>query len=120
MSCSPGSPHAAIVDTARRAEKPGARSPRTSLRLGVLQHGTSRLSRGEHPLHHYSGAPYFAEEVMVVVVPASGAIVVRSDAPLDLIDLVELVGCATAALHDLIPEGVDYPFDAIGRTTTSE
>lgn len=67
---------------------------------GVLFDGTSRLSlpsggstagdTGEE-LHHYLGVSSFAEEV---VVPASGAIKVRDDAPLDIISVV---GCAVAS-----------------------
>jgi Zn-dependent alcohol dehydrogenase len=57
---------------------------------GVLYDGTSRLSRDGAPIHHYLGVSSFAE---FVVVPQSGAIKVRSDAPLDLI---ALVGCAIA------------------------
>ncbi|MCU1569576.1 MAG: dehydrogenase [Naasia sp.] len=155
--------------------------------LGVLFDGTSRLSAAGEPLHHYLGVSSYAEEV---VVPASGAIKVRDDAPLDL---VALVGCAVAtgvgavlntasvesgstvvvigcggvglnvvqgarlagaarivavdvlpaktalavqfgatdridaserdavqALFELIPDGADYAFDAIGRTSTTE
>ena len=158
---------------------------------GVLQDGTSRLSFADasgasQPLHHYLGVSSFADEV---VVPASGAIVVRRDAPLDVI---ALVGCAVAtgvgavthtagveegstvavigcggvglsivqgarlagaariiaidlradkmalarklgakdelvagsdpvtALFELLPDGVDYAFDAIGLTSTTE
>lgn len=154
---------------------------------GVLFDGTSRLSQGEESLHHYLGVSSFAEEV---VVPASGAVKVRDDAPLDV---VAVVGCAVAtgvgavlntaavepgstvvvigcggvglnvvqgarlagaerivavdvradktalavqfgatdqidasqvdaveALFALIPDGVDYAFDAIGRTSTTE
>jgi S-(hydroxymethyl)glutathione dehydrogenase/alcohol dehydrogenase len=58
--------------------------------LGVLHDGTSRLSRGGKVVHHYLGVSSFAERV---VVPASGAIPVRKDAPLDV---VALVGCAVA------------------------
>lgn len=57
---------------------------------GVLYDGTSRLSVAGNPIHHYLGVSSFAE---FVVVPESGAIKVRSDAPLDLI---ALVGCAIA------------------------
>ncbi|WP_283136920.1 Zn-dependent alcohol dehydrogenase [Rhizohabitans arisaemae] len=57
---------------------------------GVLQDGTSRLSLGGERIHHYLGVSSFAEEA---VVPASGAIKVREDAPLDT---VALVGCAVA------------------------
>ncbi|WP_163697927.1 alcohol dehydrogenase catalytic domain-containing protein [Mycolicibacterium sarraceniae] len=57
---------------------------------GVLFDGTSRLSRNGTPLHHYLGVSSFAEEV---VVPASGAVKVRDDAPLDVI---AVVGCAVA------------------------
>ncbi|TFC03654.1 alcohol dehydrogenase catalytic domain-containing protein [Cryobacterium mannosilyticum] len=154
---------------------------------GVLFDGTSRLSKGGETLHHYLGVSSFAEEV---VVPASGAIKVRKDAPLDVIALVgcavatgvgavlntasvepgstvAVIGCggvglniiqgarlagaeriiaidirsektelaaqfgstdsidassvdAVAALYELLPDGVDYAFDAIGRTATTE
>lgn len=57
---------------------------------GVLQDGTSRLSVDGEPLHHYLGVSSFAEEV---VVPASGAVKIRDDAPLDV---VAIVGCAVA------------------------
>ena len=57
---------------------------------GVLYDGTSRLSVDGEPAHHYLGVSSFAERV---VVPASGAIKVREDAPLDVI---ALVGCAIA------------------------
>lgn len=163
---------------------------------GVLFDGTSRLTLpaddrtdedtgGE--LHHYLGVSSFAEEV---VVPASGAIKVRDDAPLDIISVVgcavatgvgavmntaavepgatvAVIGCggvglnvvqgahlagaerviaidivpektkmalqfgatdridsserdAVEQLFELIPDGVDYAFDAIGRTVTTE
>ncbi|MGH3690691.1 MAG: alcohol dehydrogenase catalytic domain-containing protein [Microbacterium sp.] len=155
--------------------------------LGVLFDGTSRLSRDGEQLHHYLGVSSFAEEV---VVPASGAVKVRDDAPLDVVAVVGcavatgvgavlntaavepgstvvVIGCggvglnvvqgarlagaerivaidvrpektqmalqfgatdridaslgdAVAQLRDLIPGGVDYAFDAIGRTTTTE
>ena len=57
---------------------------------GVLFDGTSRLSRDGETIHHYLGVSSFAEEV---VVPASGAVKVRDDAPLDVI---AVVGCAVA------------------------
>ena len=57
---------------------------------GVLHDGTSRLSRGKETYHHYLGVSSYAD---FAVVPASGAIKVRKDAPLDLI---ALVGCAVA------------------------
>ena len=155
--------------------------------LGVLFDGTSRLTRDGETLHHYLGVSSFAEEV---VVPASGAVKVRDDAPLDV---VAVVGCAVATgvgavlntaavepgstvavidcggvglnvvqgarlagaerivaidvrpektqlalqfgatdridasqgdavaqLRELISDGVDYAFDAIGRTSTTE
>ncbi len=155
--------------------------------LGVLFDGTSRLSRDGEQLHHYLGVSSFAEEV---VVPASGAVKVRDDAPLDVIAVVgcavatgvgavlntaavepgstvAVIGCggvglnvvqgarlagaerivavdvrpektqmalqfgatdrldasqgdAVEQLRDLIPDGVDYAFDAIGRTSTTE
>lgn len=154
---------------------------------GVLQDGTSRLSAGGERVYHYLGVSSFAE---YAVVPASGAIRIRDDAPLDV---VALVGCAVATgvgavtntaavepgsivavigcggvglsvvqgarlagaerivaidvrpektalaarlgatdeidvsaadavemLHELLPDGVDYAFDAIGMTSTTE
>jgi S-(hydroxymethyl)glutathione dehydrogenase / alcohol dehydrogenase len=57
---------------------------------GVLNDGTSRLSLRGAPVYHYLGVSSFAEEV---VVPASGAIKVRADAPLDV---CALIGCAVA------------------------
>ncbi|GAB3127124.1 alcohol dehydrogenase catalytic domain-containing protein [Glaciibacter psychrotolerans] len=154
---------------------------------GVLFDGTSRLSQNGETVQHYLGVSSFAEEV---VVPASGAVKVRDDAPLDVVALVGcavatgvgavlntaavepgstvvVIGCggvglnvvqgarlagaeriiaidvnadkttlaaqfgatdsidasqvdAVAALFELIPDGVDYAFDAIGRTSTTE
>jgi S-(hydroxymethyl)glutathione dehydrogenase/alcohol dehydrogenase len=57
---------------------------------GVLWDGTSRLSADGESIHHYLGVSSFAEEAVVV---ATGAVVVRRDAPLDVI---ALVGCAVA------------------------
>lgn len=57
---------------------------------GVLYDKTSRLSRGGRMIHHYLGVSSFAEQA---VVPQSGAVKVRSDAPLDLL---ALIGCAVA------------------------
>lgn len=57
---------------------------------GVLFDGTSRWSRDGQPLHHYLGVSSFAERV---VVPVTGAVRIRKDAPLDV---VALVGCAVA------------------------
>ena len=57
---------------------------------GVLYDGTSRLSRRGEKLHHYLGVSSFAEEA---VVPASGAIPIRADAPLEE---MSLIGCAIA------------------------
>lgn len=154
---------------------------------GVLFDGTSRLTRDGETVHHYLGVSSFAEEV---VVPASGAVKVRDDAPLDVIAVVgcavatgvgavlntaavepgstvAVIGCggvglnvvqgaklagaerivaidvladktqmalqfgatdridasegdAVEQLFELIPDGVDYAFDAIGRTITTE
>jgi S-(hydroxymethyl)glutathione dehydrogenase/alcohol dehydrogenase len=154
---------------------------------GVLQDGTSRLSVDGQTAYHYLGVSSFAE---YVVVPASGAIKIRDDAPLDT---MALVGCAVATgvgavrntagvepgssvvvigcggvglsvvqgarlagaeriiavdlmqektelaralgatdtvlvdgndldaqVRELLPDGVDYAFDAIGRTNTTE
>jgi S-(hydroxymethyl)glutathione dehydrogenase / alcohol dehydrogenase len=57
---------------------------------GVLFDGTSRWSRDGETLHHYLGVSSFAERV---VVPESGAVRIRDDAPLDV---VAIVGCAVA------------------------
>lgn len=62
---------------------------------GTLFDGSSRLSTAgvdgsSTALHHFLGVSAFAEEV---VVPVSGAIKVREDAPLDVI---AVVGCAVA------------------------
>lgn len=57
---------------------------------GVLQDGTSRLRRDGQMMHHYLGVSSFAD---FAVVPASGAIKIRDDAPLDT---MALVGCAVA------------------------
>ena len=154
---------------------------------GVLNDGTSRLSVEGRPLHHYLGVSSFAEQA---VVPASGAVKVRPDAPLEVICLVgcaiatgigavvntaavpagatvAVIGCGGVglsvvqgarlagaarivaidvrrdkldlavqlgatdtidaagggtvdALRDLLPDGVDFCFDAIGRTSTTE
>ncbi len=154
---------------------------------GVLYDGTSRISVAGEPIHHYLGVSSFSEEV---IVPASGAIKVRDDAPLDVIAvvgcavatgvgavmntaavppgaIVAVIGCggvglnviqgaklagaeriiaidvvaektemamqfgatdrlnvdnedAVQQLRKLIPDGVDYAFDAIGRTSTTE
>ena len=80
------------------------------------------------------------------MVPVSGAIRVQTDAPLDVL---ALVGCAVAtgvgavmktanvqpgstdaidssatdavaALREMVPEGLDYVFDAIGKISTTE
>ena len=57
---------------------------------GVLMDGTSRLSLDGQRIAHYLGVSSFAERA---VVPASGAIRIRDDAPLDV---VALIGCAVA------------------------
>jgi S-(hydroxymethyl)glutathione dehydrogenase/alcohol dehydrogenase len=58
---------------------------------GVLHDGTSRWRQaGGGELHHYLGVSSFAERV---VVPRSGAVRIRDDAPLDV---VAIVGCAVA------------------------
>lgn len=57
---------------------------------GLLFDGTSRFQLDDQPAFHYLGVSSYAEHV---VVPASGAIPVRKDAPLDLL---ALVGCAVA------------------------
>ncbi|HEX9517790.1 MAG TPA: Zn-dependent alcohol dehydrogenase [Streptosporangiaceae bacterium] len=152
---------------------------------GVLMDGTSRLRLDGQRIRHYLGVSSFAEQA---VVPASGAIRIRDDAPLDVVALVgcavatgvgavtntaaveqgatvAVIGCggvglsvvqgarlagasrivavdlrpektalarrlgatdevdpaaadAVAAVQDLLPDGVDYAFDAIGLTST--
>lgn len=57
---------------------------------GTLNDGTTRLSIDGDEVHHYLGTSVFAESA---VVPASGAIKVRSDAP---IEMISIVGCAIA------------------------
>lgn len=57
---------------------------------GTLYDGTTRLSNERGTIHHYLGVSSFADEV---VVPRSGAIKVRKDAPLQDI---AIVGCAIA------------------------
>ena len=58
---------------------------------GVLHDGTSRWHFADGgDLHHYLGVSSFAERV---VVPRSGAVRIRNDAPLDV---VAVVGCAVA------------------------
>ena len=58
---------------------------------GVLHDGTSRWQDAEGGgLYHYLGVSSFAERV---VVPRSGAVKIRDDAPLDV---VAVVGCAVA------------------------
>jgi S-(hydroxymethyl)glutathione dehydrogenase/alcohol dehydrogenase len=154
---------------------------------GVLFDGTSRLTVDGRAAHHYLGVSSFAE---LAVVPASGAIKVRPDAPLDAIALmgcavatgvgavlntarvperatVAVIGCGgvglsvvqgariagasqiiavdvvaekltlacklgatdtldasvgdvVAAIKHLVPEGLDFVFDAIGKPTTAE
>jgi S-(hydroxymethyl)glutathione dehydrogenase / alcohol dehydrogenase len=154
---------------------------------GVLYDGTSRLRVGGEPAYHYLGVSSFAERV---VVPESGAIRVRPDAPLEIAALVgcavatgvgavrntagvppgatvAVIGCGgvglscvqgarlagaarivavdvvaeklavarrlgateavhadgrpvVAALRALVPEGLDYVFDAIGKIETTE
>lgn len=154
---------------------------------GVLFDGTSRWSRDGQQLYHFSGVSSFAEKV---VVPETGAIKIRDDAPLDKVALigcgvatgvgavrntaqvpegatVAVIGCggvglsviqgaklanasriiamdvnpdklevakklgatdavlaagskSADALRDVVAEGVDYAFDAIGITQTTE
>lgn len=67
-----------------------ARYAETVAPHGVLFDGTSRLSLDGAPAYHYLGVSSFAERA---VVPASGAVRIRDDAPLDL---VALIGCAVA------------------------
>ncbi len=57
---------------------------------GTMFDGTPRLTVDGAPCYHYLGVSSYAERA---VVPASGAIKVRADAPLDVI---ALVGCAVA------------------------
>jgi S-(hydroxymethyl)glutathione dehydrogenase / alcohol dehydrogenase len=153
---------------------------------GVLMDGTSRLRLDGQRIRHYLGVSSFAERA---VVPASGAIRIRDDAPLEVVALVGcavatgfgavtntaavepgatvvVIGCggvglsvvqgarlaaasrivavdvrpektalarrlgatdqvdaasadAVTAVRDLLPDGVDYAFDAIGLTSTT-
>jgi len=65
-------------------------SARVIGRDGTMFDGTSRLSVDGRECFHYLGVSSYAERA---VVPASGAIKVRKDAPLDV---VAIVGCAVA------------------------
>ncbi|MEO8107788.1 MAG: Zn-dependent alcohol dehydrogenase [Actinomycetes bacterium] len=73
---------------------------------GTLFDGTSRLSVDGEPCYHYLGVSSFAERA---VVPASGAIKVRSDAPLDAI---ALVGCAVATGVGAVRSTAEVPAGA--------
>jgi S-(hydroxymethyl)glutathione dehydrogenase/alcohol dehydrogenase len=154
---------------------------------GTLFNGTTRLRLDGEECFHYLGVSSFAERA---VVPASGAIKVREDAPLDVIAIVgcavatgvgavrntagvapgatvAVIGCGgvglscvqgsrlagasrivavdlipaklelaaklgatdtidardgdvVARLKDVVPEGLDYVFDAIGAVVTTE
>ncbi|MFV8166595.1 zinc-binding dehydrogenase [Mycobacterium sp. 134] len=155
---------------------------------GTLYDGTTRLSNERGQIHHYLGVSSYAEQV---VVPRSGAIKVRKDAPLEDIAIVgcaiatgvgavrntagvqpgstvAVIGCGgvglacvqgarlagasrivavdvvaekldlasklgatdtvdasavedvVAALRELLPDGYDYIFDAIGKIATTE
>ncbi|PPF89512.1 dehydrogenase [Subtercola sp. Z020] len=57
---------------------------------GTLNDGTTRLRQGGQPVHHYLGTSAFAERA---IVPMTGAIKVRDDAPLEAISII---GCAIA------------------------
>lgn len=59
-------------------------------RDGTMFDGTSRLSIDGRDCYHYLGVSSYAERA---VVPVSGAIKIRDDAPLDV---VAIVGCAVA------------------------
>lgn len=65
-------------------------SARVIGRDGTMFDGTSRLSIDGQECFHYLGVSSYAERA---VVPASGVIKVRKDAPLDV---VAIVGCAVA------------------------
>jgi S-(hydroxymethyl)glutathione dehydrogenase/alcohol dehydrogenase len=154
---------------------------------GTMFDGTSRLSLDGGECFHYLGVSSYAEKA---IVPASGAIKVRADAPLDVIAIVgcavatgvgavrntaavphgatvAVIGCggvglscvqgarlagasrivavdvvpakldlarrlgatdtvdasatdAVAALRELVPEGLDFVFDAIGAIATTQ
>lgn len=57
---------------------------------GTLNDGTTRLRQGGQLVHHYLGTSAFAERA---IVPMTGAIKVRDDAPLEAISII---GCAIA------------------------
>jgi S-(hydroxymethyl)glutathione dehydrogenase / alcohol dehydrogenase len=73
---------------------------------GVLFDGTSRWSRDGETLHHYLGVSSFAERV---VVPESGAVRIRDDAPLDV---VAIVGCAVATGVGAVRNTAEVPAGA--------
>jgi len=70
---------------------------------GTLFDGTTRLSVDGQPCFHYLGVSSYAERA---VVPASGAIPVRADAPLDVI---AVVGCAVATGVGAVRNTADVP-----------
>ena len=70
---------------------------------GTLNDGTSRLSQGGRPMFHYLGTSSFAQ---YAVVPATGAIKVRKDAPLDVICLI---GCAVATGVGAVTNSAQVP-----------
>ncbi len=77
--CSAGYPAAANAAPARPAGRPSARwSASVVATGGTLYDGTTRLSNERGQIHHYLGVSSYAEQV---VVPRSGAIKVRKDAP---------------------------------------
>lgn len=73
---------------------------------GTLNDGTSRLSIRGETVHHYLGTSAFAERA---VVPASGAIKVRDDAPLEAISII---GCAIATGVGAVVNSAQVPAGA--------
>jgi S-(hydroxymethyl)glutathione dehydrogenase/alcohol dehydrogenase len=73
---------------------------------GTLNDGTTRLSVGGETIHHYLGTSAFAERA---VVPASGAVKVRDDAPLEAISII---GCAIATGVGAVVNSAQVPAGA--------
>ena len=73
---------------------------------GTMFDGTPRMTVDGEPCYHYLGVSSYAERA---VVPASGAIRVRSDAPLDVI---ALVGCAVATGVGAVRNTAEVPTGA--------
>lgn len=64
---------------------------------GVLQDATSRIRQSGEQIYHYQGVSSFAEEA---IVPATGAIRIRKDAPLDVVCRIGISRSTTDPAHE--------------------